>query len=1083
MMFQGSNNTMTMTSPELLDRKYRILKELGRGAYGIIHLAEDELHNQVAIKCLDRSRIDAKALTRLQHEFSVLRSLTHANIAQPIDFGFDESTEQFFIVTEYICGATLDKVLLAASEQQALDLLHQALQALNYLHRQNIFHCDIKPANILVTSDGTLKVIDFDMATRGHNISGGTLYYAAPEIVASVQTTANAKIDLYALGATFYEGLTGRLAFPAKDLNELRQMHRNHSITPPSEIKPQLGTIWDNLLASLMHMNPSYRFSSASAVLQLLYPLLEKTPAPLSVSDITYRMKQHGRPIARDDLINEFEQVLKLDFRSSKNCLWFLQAPAGHGTTYILKEFKAQAQLAGINCYEWNLKRQEMPHFDAPLVFLIDDLTPMAMHSITASHKLKSILREFQYHEEDQNWMIIIGGMQNLDITETLIPNSLQQSSKVIHINNWSKSHVELWLKDIFQHDEIPDFVTQKFHDLSVGKPKVLSSLLPYYLEKNLLIDDRGHWRKDLFHPQPHFIEEFTPPSNHDVHLGLFQQLSATEQDLVYWLAFCYEALPYSWLANLKADNASALAQLRAKKIISFTNDDRCLLRDSTFNKAIENTLTKTEQQQRHDEHLRLYLLRSQTQEFQDEINHHKAHGSDKVLAIEGWNHFALSLARRGLWQSAFDAYNELLKLIPESEEARRFEFIVERDKLCINLKSPDDAKTIYLDLLKKYEFLKKQSPSATSRLHERLGVIETKRSNFSVAKKHFLDAIEALGETQSPLEQYLGLMNFIAGTELATGNTTEAIRIFRDTHKRAKNELPEDKRRILTNNDLAQALYQAGQIEEAFRHWDEVLLQYKNREDKIPLARASYQLAETFTKTGNILKAKECLETAMKEAKGTLDYDLELRIMNALANLYRDDQHTLALDYYEKALHAAFQTADTPTIAIVLINMGSLLCDNHNHARAKHSFIQALKYLTLTPQNKAQFFSLQHTVFLELARIELHQQKPQNALTHLAEAKRLIDNHTELSHKNFETQLLEWQTRLYANDKEKLLNAKLLLDQLADTPDRKNQIEQILSLYRSQPSSAEIKPEPVTETSKDEALGATVDFTVLHKQ
>src|SRR5262249_49373182 len=117
------------------DKKYTLIRELGKGHSGHVFLAHDSAGEEVAVKRLS-GVVHKGSLKRFQHEFMILRSLTHPNIAQPIDFGFDRRRNEFFFVTEYVHGQSLDRALLNADEKTALDFFAQSLKALDYMHRQ-----------------------------------------------------------------------------------------------------------------------------------------------------------------------------------------------------------------------------------------------------------------------------------------------------------------------------------------------------------------------------------------------------------------------------------------------------------------------------------------------------------------------------------------------------------------------------------------------------------------------------------------------------------------------------------------------------------------------------------------------------------------------------------------------------------------------------------------------------------------------------------------------------------------------------------------------------------------------------------
>ena len=226
----------------MIGERFRIERPLGRGGMAAVYLARDEeLGRAVAVKVLETLAGEEEGRRRFLREARLAARLTHPNIVTVYDAG--EHDGALYIVMEYVDGETLAELLrrrgrLPAEEVVALG--GQAAAGLQHAHDQGLVHRDVKPQNLLVRSDGTLKISDFGIAraVEGTQITSagtilGTAGYLAPEQAAGEEASAAA--DVYGLGAVLYEALTGRAPVRAESLADLPTAH----LEPPDPV----GTI------------------------------------------------------------------------------------------------------------------------------------------------------------------------------------------------------------------------------------------------------------------------------------------------------------------------------------------------------------------------------------------------------------------------------------------------------------------------------------------------------------------------------------------------------------------------------------------------------------------------------------------------------------------------------------------------------------------------------------------------------------------------------------------------------------------------------------------------------------------------
>src|SRR5919204_52372 len=216
----------------LFDGRYKILRKLGAGGMADVYLAEDqELGRRVAIKILnDRHAADDQFVERFRREAKNAAGLSHPNIVSIYDRGTAEGT--YYIAMEYLEGRSLKELILSrgpAPARIAIEYARQILGALRFAHRNGIVHRDIKPHNVLVDSEGRLKVTDFGIARAGASQMTeagsiiGTAQYLSPEQAkgAPVDQTS----DLYSVGVVLYELLTGTVPFTGDTPVEIAMKH------------------------------------------------------------------------------------------------------------------------------------------------------------------------------------------------------------------------------------------------------------------------------------------------------------------------------------------------------------------------------------------------------------------------------------------------------------------------------------------------------------------------------------------------------------------------------------------------------------------------------------------------------------------------------------------------------------------------------------------------------------------------------------------------------------------------------------------------------------------------------------------
>lgn len=267
-------------------RRYRATEKIGSGGMADVYKAVDEvLGRTVAVKVLHpRYASDPNFVARFRQEAQAAANLSHPNIVNMYDWGRDGDV--YYIVMEYVNGTDLKSLV---AERGPLDPMkvaeygQQVCAALSVAHGYDIIHRDIKPHNLVLTPDGTIKVMDFGIARAGNSTMTqtgsvlGTAQYLSPEQAQG--KPLGAASDLYSLGVTLYEMVTGKLPFDADTPVATALAQVNEEPVPPRQIRPSVPPALEAVILRTMRKNPADRYTSAAEMREDLKRVLAGQPA------------------------------------------------------------------------------------------------------------------------------------------------------------------------------------------------------------------------------------------------------------------------------------------------------------------------------------------------------------------------------------------------------------------------------------------------------------------------------------------------------------------------------------------------------------------------------------------------------------------------------------------------------------------------------------------------------------------------------------------------------------------------------------------------------------------------------------
>ncbi len=304
----------------LLLNRYELLESIGEGGMGTVYKAKCHLLNRfVAVKILKAELSnDEEFVSRFKREATSIAKLSHPNIVNVHDVG--EENHINFIVMEYINGITLKQVIKEngrLSSEKTLDIVLQIAKALECAHINNIIHRDIKPDNIMIKEDNTVKVMDFGIAkvigsrtvTNSSKVMGSVHYFSPEQAKGKL---VDCRTDIYSLGIVMYEMVTGQVPYNAESSITIAMMHIQEPVTAPKEIITDIPENINQVILKAMRKEPIKRYQTAKEMADIISAIKEDSNYKVKIynefelDDVT---KIAGAAIA-SDIKNDFTTVM-----------------------------------------------------------------------------------------------------------------------------------------------------------------------------------------------------------------------------------------------------------------------------------------------------------------------------------------------------------------------------------------------------------------------------------------------------------------------------------------------------------------------------------------------------------------------------------------------------------------------------------------------------------------------------------------------------------------------------------------------------------------------------------------------------
>ncbi len=1051
-----------------IDAKYRIIEKLGGGGFSDVYLVEGP-GGRCALKLL-KSTIDSlkkSALDEFKNEFSVLKDMRHPNIAEILDFGFDESLERYYYTTELIEGKDIIKASEGFNLETMTGLIVQALRALSYLHSYRIYHFDIKAANVLVVEKERpeVKIIDFGLAgidPRGRLI--GTPSYMAPEIVA--RERADNRADLYSLGVLWYSALTRRNPFRCTENSETlsRQLH---FVPPlPSKLVPTLPTWIDAIVMRLLEKNPANRFPNASAVIREINRHVgDKYPFETRETLLSY-LPDEGRFVGRTGELWKMEEEIariKGALGASSGCL--VMGDVGCGKTRLLKELKYRSQLKELRVEwasaseaarfsEWcDALAKHLSEGKGPAIFMLDDLQALADDEVARVRLLTLITRARRPAPSASAWIAVAARSIPDETSKATLEAMLPLR---VVVEPFTRGELGEYLVSLTGLPSPPAPLLNGLYERTEGNPLFVTELLKSLIAGGGLFDERGRWNETIFEDVGvDFSKAVIPRTVGDLLLERESMLGSDGRALVEALAVAGRPATAVELSEWSGNPAArgAVPDLLRDGILDRAEGFAVRFHNALMGQAIYESLPSERRLRLHDA---IAASLTAANGSEDEILEHVSRGSDQKAALEAATALGEKALKAGRGEQAALFLARALKLVPEDDVERCVAVQMELGEAYLISHSYTTA-TEHFSAVEALIAACAQSDAMARWRAEvliRLGGTYIKLAEMDRARAALHDAGAALNQAGGDRSREISIENFIGSIHYLEGRLDEAKEIFSKTRIAAAN-LPPDARPV-TNNDLGIVLVARGEISAAGEILAEDLTKAQNMGDDLLLGRAHYNLAQLAQAKGEYGAAVEEYQRCIEVCRRSHNTELMLRAYNGLGNACQiSGDADQCVVFYERGMALHEMIGDMRGGAAIAINMGIVEAARERIEAALDHLVPAVEYLRSMPSKGAADWAALSRGLLELGDIARRGGRYDEARERLEEARGIASRVQQASSQRFWIMTALAEVAHEQKRKGELADIISMLEPLASSSAEKGALEELRGRIGSKTDAA----------------------------
>lgn len=997
---------------DLIDNKYRVLKRLGHGAMGEVFLVLPPRGDPVALKLLKSVDTNKKTsntgLDQFENEFRTLKRLSHPNIGQIYDYGFDPRLKKVYFTSPWLKGHDLFTASKDLDFNQCENLFIQLLRAVNYLHQKGVIHCDLKPANIFV-QDGHLILIDFGLADYWGESVVGTPTYLAPEIFRGERHHITS--DLYAIGVIFYNCLTRIQPFSGESIQEVYDRHRTHSPLPISKLNGSVPEYFNDITQTLLAKKASERYQNAAAVIEEISAYSQKQYAVETQETLLSYLPTSSEMIGRAEIKNQIDQ--KLAYFFAKDCPInylgiFLTGDHGIGRSQLVRHIKSTLQLNKVSVDEVILPLTEADQqiLSNSRAMIIEDLDNYYLKSAEQEfprpfREFLSFLEQKVLSPQTQRFIFIASSLnQEFDEIAKLFPQEEFENFQ-LNLKPFTREETRLFLESVIGQSDIPDEFIMEIHRNTGGNPGICQQIIEALIQKGFLFDETGRWSPDLLGNLEKTLRKIeTPKSLIDQLKFEYDHCNSVEKEIIHWLITAPQGLSIKALTKLtqKKDTKRRLKQMVERKILRQEND-LILLYRSIFVHYLRNQLPLSDQHRLHDQ-----IVKADIKLDQNQIWYHQSQSGNKVIAQSALESLGESFKLSGNMEAALECYQKLNHQFIEVPLPQKISWAIKASEILIWLDRFDQALEILNETEEAMQPVTDDLPiKSRLALWEKKGLALLHRQMIKEASYYFAEGARIASQNEGQIVEEIRFQNNLAQIEQLHGNDKQAIQKFLRTRAIAQ-KLDAEKLKLITNNDLGHLYFKNQNFKEAIRLLKEDTALFSDLPYKEPYARALYTLAESYRCLNRFSQALSEYQRCIATCRENHILSILIRAYNGLGNVYHtQEQFDEALNNYQKAIEISVHLKDPVTKAALLANQGLIYHKLKNYPHALRRYLLAKQTLEGQKLNLAYQRELLYYCFERLVEISIQENNMLKALSFQLELTNLVDKITELKKHQFE--------------------------------------------------------------------------------
>jgi predicted ATPase/tRNA A-37 threonylcarbamoyl transferase component Bud32 len=882
----------------LQDGRYAILKKIGEGGKGVVYKARDTVLNRVvAIKMLKSAVSSEEVYSRFMREAQAVAKLNHPNIVSIHDIG-KEDEKQFFVL-EFVDGMSLRDLMRTYPEgkcdiQTVLRVSIDICNALQYAHSQGVLHRDIKPENILITEEGTAKLMDFGLAKMlgqssitQEGMIVGTVAYVAPEI--ALGKGSDARSDLYSFGAVLYEMVTGRPPFQGEDPVKVIFSHIHDHPVSPSRLNPKVPQALAECIMKLLEKEPGKRYQSAADLLKALREIAEgflrevlvpshkpsivvPSPRPSAVKEVQL--------VDRVEELGVLREAVDRAVRGEGGVA-FLHGEAGIGKTRLAKELGAYARLRGMQVLSGR----------CPALFRMDGVPPYVLWKEVIKNYLEvcspeQLYRVIGFYPSEVSMLVPELSQKLRTIPQSLPISPEHERDRLFEavsqfVTNISKEAPLLVVLDDLQWTDQSSLLL--LHYLARGVYKESLFLLGTYRDTD--IDQRHPLSPVLTELNRERLLQSVPLKRMSFNDTSEMIKQILEQDDVP-RDFC--ELVYDRTRGNPFFVEEVIKSLKEEEII-YREENKWKIKEVS---RIEFPATVKD------------VIKARIGRLDDECQN--------VLTLASFvgNDFSCE-ALGGVTGLEEDKLLELLDRMLKTGLIK--ERVIRGESVCS-----------FADVIVRDVVHEEVSPFRHKKLHDTVGLALEKvyakkiDEHFGELALHFLEG----GDKEKALDYFLKAGEK-AGKIYAN---SEAVSYFQSALRLLEEKEGELREKGHVLEKLGDTKNIIGEHDACLKYWNDALLLWKQLDEKEKVARLHRKMAFVLYQIGDIEKAKECLNKALKILETEPESVELVRVWGRMAGgLWSSGNMAEALPWAEKALELAKKLNDFEGIADSYFFLGTI--------------------------------------------------------------------------------------------------------------------------------------------------------------